>query len=39
MKFGEERRLPMKPMIAIVSLYDEKLESYWMLPGLSLIHI
>lgn len=23
----------MKPMIAIVSLYDEKLESYWMLPG------
>ena len=33
MKFGEERRLPMKPMIAIVSLYDEKLESYWMLPG------
>ncbi len=22
----------MKPMIAIVSLYDEKLESYWMLP-------
>ena len=23
----------MKPIIAIVSLYDEKLESYWMLPG------
>ena len=23
----------MKPTIAIVSLYDEKLESYWMLPG------
>lgn len=23
----------MKPLIAIVSLYDEKLESYWMLPG------
>lgn len=23
----------MKPMIGIVSLYDEKLESYWMLPG------
>ena len=23
----------MKPIIAIVTLYDEKLESYWMLPG------
>ena len=23
----------MKPIIAIVSLYDEKLESYWMFPG------
>lgn len=23
----------MKPTVAIVSLYDEKLESYWMLPG------
>jgi putative glutamine amidotransferase len=22
-----------KPIIAIVTLYDEKLESYWMLPG------
>ena len=23
----------MKPMIAVVALYDEKKESYWMLPG------
>ena len=22
-----------KPLIALVSLYDEKLDSYWMLPG------
>ena len=26
----------MKPLIAIVTLYDEKLESYWMLPGYAL---
>lgn len=26
----------MKPLIAIVSLYDETKESYWMLPGYSL---
>ena len=25
-----------KPMIALVSLYDEKLESYWMLPDYAL---
>ena len=23
----------MKPMIGLVSLYDETKESYWMLPG------
>ena len=33
LKFIPKRSAFMKPMIAIVSLYDETKESYWMLPG------